>query len=230
MKVASSLSITVILLYWCAAFFHLGAVIGGNSFLLAVTKPLLMPLLIAWYFIATSNVRNSAHWLIMTALAFSCAGDVFLMYKTEQFFLLGLAAFLITHLLYIIAFNLEIKAAGGERLLKKKPYLALPAVALAVFLISLIFNRIELAMRFPVIVYAMVITAMVISALNRFQKISGQSFRLTLAGAVLFMFSDSLIAINKFYFNEDLRYAGFFIMLFYISGQYLIAKGTAKNN
>jgi hypothetical protein len=42
------------------------------------------------------------------------------------------------------------------------------------------------------------------------------------------MLSDSLIALNKFYFNGTLWQASFFIMLLYIAGQFLIAKGTVK--
>ncbi len=220
----------VIVLFWLIAIFHQAGEVIEEPALRFFTKPLLMPLLIAWYFLATRQNRTSVHWLMMVALVFSCAGDMFLMYTTELFFLLGLISFLITHVLYIVVFKKQTKAVGGTLLLKQKPYLALPVAALAAVLIALVFNRIEQAMKIPVIVYATVITTMVITALNRHQKVSNQSFQSVFIGAVLFMLSDSLIALNKFYFEGTLWHASVFIMLLYIIGQYLIAKGTAQTN
>jgi hypothetical protein len=42
------------------------------------------------------------------------------------------------------------------------------------------------------------------------------------------MFSDSIIALNKFLFDGNLFLSGFWIMILYISGQYLIAKGALE--
>lgn len=216
------------LLYWVAGIAHLAAILLDNESLRFITKPLLMPLLIAWYFIASRQRRNTIHLLMMVAFAFSCAGDVFLMYTTELHFLLGLASFLITHVLYIVCFRKEVAEATGGLLLGKKPYLALPVVALAGLLIALVYHRIEPEMRIPVIVYASVITGMVLMAINRHKQVAAQSFQVTLTGALLFMFSDSLIALNKFYFSGTLWNASLFIMLTYITGQFLIARGTVK--
>ncbi|MDZ4844353.1 MAG: lysoplasmalogenase [Chitinophagales bacterium] len=220
------------LLFWLAAILHLSAIVLDNPELRFFSKPLLMPLLIAWYFIETKQNRTPIHFIMMIGFVFSCAGDVFLMETTEDkaelYFLLGLVSFLITHVLYIISFTKEVAGTKGELLLKKKPFLALPVIALAGALIALVFNRIEPAMQIPVIVYASVITVMVIMAINRHKKVSAQSFQLTIIGALLFMFSDSLIALNKFYFNGTLWNASLLIMLTYITGQFLIAKGTVK--
>jgi hypothetical protein len=49
-----------------------------------------------------------------------------------------------------------------------------------------------------------------------------------MAGALLFMLSDSIIAVNKFLYQGELAFAGVGIMLLYISGQYFIAKGASK--
>ncbi len=215
-------------LYWLTGILHLAAIVLDQPELRFITKPLLMPLLIAWYFIETKKLRTSVHIIMMIAFVFSCAGDVFLMDTTELNFLFGLVSFLITHVLYVISFRKEIVKVKGELLLRKKPFLALPVVALAGMLIALVFNRIEPAMQIPVIVYASVITVMVMMAMNRYQKVSQLSFQLTLSGAFLFMLSDSLIALNKFYFEGKLWNASLLIMLTYITGQFLIAKGTAK--
>jgi uncharacterized membrane protein YhhN len=61
-------------------------------------------------------------------------------------------------------------------------------------------------MKIPVLIYAAVLTGMVLVALFRFGKTSSSSFALVFGGAILFMISDSLIAINKFL--EPLPMAG----------------------
>lgn len=212
-------------LFWLTGILHLAAIVTGTPELRYVTKPLLMPLMIVWFFLETQGRRTSVHRIMMIAFAFSCAGDIFLMYTTELHFLLGLVSFLITHVLYILCFRKEVAEAGKKLLLRKKPYLALPVVALAGALIALVYSRIAPEMRIPVVIYASVITVMVLMAMNRHKCVSTQSFQLTLTGALLFMLSDSLIALNKFYFSDTLANASLYIMLTYITGQFLIAKG-----
>lgn len=217
-------------LFWLAALLDLiGEWIGFLPLRIA-SKPLLMIFLGAWYFQATASNRSITHKLLLVAFAFSWAGDVFLMKSTEIFFLLGLISFLITHILYITGFLKEIKKMPGEMLLKKNPLTLLPILILFAGLLLIVFPGIPAEMKIPVVIYASVITTMVIVAVNRYGKVSETSFRTVALGALLFMLSDSLIALNKFYFNENLWKASFLIMLLYISGQYLIAQGTVKAN
>jgi len=217
-------------LYWLIALLHLAGVVTGEALLGFFTKPLLMPVLIVWYYLTIRARQAPVHWLMMLAFAFSCAGDVFLMFTTELFFLLGLVSFLITHVLYSVSFNMGSRVAGVTSVLRAKPYVAFPVVALSAALITLLFPRIQPDMRIPVIVYTTVITVMVMMAVNRYGKVSATGFWLVTTGAVLFMLSDSLIALNKFYFDRQLPMAGFFIMLLYITAQYLIARGVSKIN
>ena len=53
-------------------------------------------------------------------------------------------------------------------------------------------------MKLPVTIYTVVILSMLLAAINREKKVNRQSFLLVLAGAILFILSDSLIAINRF--------------------------------
>jgi uncharacterized membrane protein YhhN len=77
------------------------------------------------------------------------------------------------------------------------------------------------AMQIPVLVYSIVISIMVLAAINRIGEVPN-ALKVAL-GAVLFMVSDSLIAITKF--GSDFAYSGFCVMLTYIVAQYLIVKG-----
>jgi uncharacterized membrane protein YhhN len=64
---------------------------------------------------------------------------------------------------------------------------------------------------------------MLAGAINRIDKVKKKSFWLVLAGAILFVISDSAIAINKFSYHFE--YSGIVIMSAYIVAQYLIVTG-----
>lgn len=201
-----------------------------NALGIWLTKPLLMPILAYWYY-QNTKAASSFDKIILVSLFFSWWGDNFLMpgiFKTDINFLLGLGSFLIAHVLYIVAFvKIPIKSKG---VLLKKPWLVFPFVLFLFGMISFLFNQKHPAfapMSIPVVVYASVIMLMVLTALNRYQKVNHPSFKWVFLGAVLFMISDSFIAFQNFsyIFENKPIVARFVIMPFYALGQYLIAKG-----
>jgi len=78
-------------------------------------------------------------------------------------------------------------------------------------------------MKIPVLLYAILLTTMVLVSIFRDGKTTSQSFWLVFIGALLFMISDSLIAINKFI--NPLPWSGVQIMLTYLTAQALIVHG-----
>jgi uncharacterized membrane protein YhhN len=82
-------------------------------------------------------------------------------------------------------------------------------------------------MKWPVLLYALVITLMALSALFRYGRTSMKSFALVFGGSILFIMSDSLLAVNKFI--EPLALADFWIMVTYIGAQYLIVSGILNH-
>lgn len=234
---------TLSILYWATTAAHLlfeGLLIAGNTAVLIpamITKALLMPVLIGYYYKATGPVITAAQKLIMVGLVFSWSGDVNLMMPRleslkpyeELFFLAGLVSFLITHVLYIFSFKKDFANNSQAGILKTKPWLVLPILGGLAGLLAILVPTIqanEPDMLLPVVVYASVITLMVIFAINRWGKVSEAGFGAVMAGALLFMFSDSNIAINKFHTQFSL--APLVIMATYISSQYLFAWGTRK--
>lgn len=231
--------------YFAAALVNLMAVtaLGNNPLapdnhtwliLQFISKPLLMIILILFY--ATSIVRkpNAFHKMMIAAFFFSWIGDVALMFVhvNENFFLVGLVGFLITHILYTIVFS-KVSQPEVTPILPKKFWVAVPLVIYMVALLSMLVPAISGSQQtkpflIPVLVYSTAIAVMVVFSINRFRRVSDSSFALVFGGALLFMFSDSLIAINKF--MQPLPLAGFFIMVLYITGQYLIAKGALKQH
>jgi uncharacterized membrane protein YhhN len=180
-------------------------------------KALIVPVLIIIYLL---NAHHKLNIFILAALIFSWAGDIILDFS----FIPGLLCFLLAHVMYATAFF----KTSGESLLSRKPILLiLPLVLYGAGLIFLLYDHLD-GMRLPVIIYALVIMTMLAGAINRYSKVNRVSYLLVFAGALLFVISDSLIAVNKFGF--PFRFSGTAIMITYIAAQYLIVTGVLRQS
>lgn len=215
----------VLSIYFLVGAIEIGAVLGDFDLMHHFTKPLLMPLLAICYFVEIKRSNLKPNRILLFSLGFSWLGDVYLMYQkiNEIYFILGLGSFLVAHVLYIICY---MKMSNQSEVDKdKRPRLArydLFLVLIWFALISVLLPVLE-EMKIPVILYSMTITGMVLAALHRFQKTTQSSFWMVMIGALIFMLSDSIIAINMFL--EPIAHAGTLIMITYIIAQVLIMKG-----
>jgi len=193
------------------------AIINDNSLWQTISKPLIIPALAAFY-IAGSKSRNK---LYILALIFSFLGDVLLLDKSNLF-LFGIAAFLITQLLYIAIFS---KGLANSSLGKKIGAL-FPFSLFFILLIRILKPGLN-DFLIPVIIYGLAISLFgSVSLLRYLVKKNGTSMVL-LIGAILFILSDSMIALNKF--HEPRAYYSVSIMLTYILAQYLISAYMLKS-
>lgn len=196
---------------------------AGNMFLLQFSKPLIVISLMVWLYSST-NLKGRFHKRIFTGLIFALAGDVLLMLQAGRpmFFIYGLIAFLLCHIFYIRAFTLDHRSNPKHR----TPYFLWIVGVFAIFCSGLFFYlQPKLgAMQFPVLMYAIIITVMALMAVNRYGKVNIFSFKLILYGALFFLLSDSVLAINKF--TQTIPQAGVLIMATYMIAQYLIVYGT----
>ncbi len=187
-----------------------------------IAKPLIMITLVGYYLTNTPN-RSS---LFLIAMAFCWLGDVLLMFQSEQqiFFMAGLGSFLIGHVLYIVCYRQmrNIESSNGF-LSTQKVRFSLPIILAGTGLVVILYPSLgELTL--PVMIYALVITLMALQSLFRFGLTNQKSFIFIFTGALLFMTSDSLLAINKFL--TPFPYASLCIMATYIAAQYFIAEGS----
>jgi uncharacterized membrane protein YhhN len=214
------------ILYWLTVLVHLIAIALSLSVLQAITKAMLMPLLALVLVKSTKLSVNNNRFLLM-GLLFSWAGDVLLLfnYKSEWFFIAGLASFLCAHVLYILYF-INIKGRASS-LLKQNPLLAVLPLAYGLGLIWLLYPRLG-ALKLPVLIYACTIITMLLCSLYAFAQLPKSTARLFVMGAAFFVLSDSLLAINKFY--APFPMAGPSIMFTYCVAQFCIAKGGVQRS
>lgn len=162
-----------------------------------VAKPAVMIVLFLWLF--TSVGLNGALLWFGLGIFFSLIGDVLLMISLDRFFLAGLIAFLLAHIAYAIGFNIPVSetsawgfilavmiALGGSRIIRRILD-ALPAQG-------------ESHMRIPIIIYSLVISVMLLSAMMKIMDFSwnANAAALVSIGAFLFYLSDIILAWNKF--------------------------------
>lgn len=195
----------------------------GNDWLQWVSKPLILPFLIIYFIV---NVRSLHHPLIKwmyLALFFSWCGDVLLMFQQmeEFFFILGLSAFLLAHVFYILFFQYV-------RIREKIPGNGWYLLFLLIYY-SVLMNKLSPylgELTIPVRVYGLVICIMLLMAIHMRSLADRKAGWSMLTGAVFFVLSDSVLAINKFYHQFDA--AGIVIMLTYGAAQYYIVKGAIE--
>jgi len=186
-----------------------------------ITKPLLVSSLIIFFLKQHPQHETRTKKLVLSALIFSLLGDIFLMFTETNslFFIGGLLAFLTAHVMYILIFL-------KKRNITKKALTFM--VLLLVYAIGLFyFLKDGLGDLFiPVIIYMFVILMMVTTAFLREGSVSRNSYILVFLGAVFFITSDSLLALNKF--HSPLPLSGIWIMTTYSIAQFFIVLGLKK--
>lgn len=198
---------------------YLLLLLSGNEDFAWWMKPILLPFLIAAVAASKSFPTKS---VLVLALLFSWFGDIVLLfsYKAERYFILGLVMFLIAHLFYIVLFIRQpIKSKGNQR------GLGIGIVLIAAYIFALLFVLFPTlgGLKIPVLLYALVISAMLLMTVKGFSRWESPANYYLLAGAICFVSSDSLLAFDKFY--NPIPLASFNIMSTYLSAQFLIAFG-----
>lgn len=220
-------------LLWLYALVSVIEITGNflsNEYMIFATKPLLMPILMLW-FAKTTHDREGVHRLILLcSIFFAFLGDTFLLFfpKYEICFLLGLGSFLIGQLLYGIAFMLDFKQSPNKG--DKRLYF-LFAIIFGTYYFLLMSKLWHSLGEFlvPVIVYGLAICFMGLTAAYRYNKVNMTSYFYVLGGALLFVFSDSVIAINQFIYGGEMPFAQAIIMILYCLAQYFLVVGSVRH-
>jgi len=188
-----------------------------------ISKPLIVVSVVAYFLSQTSGSSTTLKKWILPALFFSWVGDILLMFQvaSQLFFLLGLSSFLLAHIFYIIFFQ-SIRARE-----KTTPKLWLLLIVLVYYTALISFLSPHLRdMKLPVIIYGAVISLMLSLALDMLFISNKRAGRWMMTGALLFVLSDSVLAINQFY--QSFPLAGVIIMLTYGLAQLFIIEGAIK--
>ena len=189
-----------------------------------ILKTLMIPVLAVIFIVNLKPGDNFLHKLMLTGLFFSWAGDALLEIPKERadLFIPGLISFLLAHVMYLTTFFMT---RGCNFIIRRGIWLLLPVLLFGAGIIFYLHNDLG-DMGIPVTIYTVVILAMLTGAINRLKKVNTLSYWLVLSGAVLFLISDSALAINKF--GHPFPGSSIVIMSTYLLAQYLIITGYIR--
>lgn len=167
--------------------------------------------LIAWRLLQDMDGK-----VLGIALLISSLGDVYLSLRNGNYFVFGLLAFLVAHLFFIALWKRNwprpLRVSNQQRSL---------LTILLFYLIVMLWWMLPVpSLSVPVAVYMCVLTTMVLAATLTASK----SFWIV-TGAILFLLSDSIIALSTFKQVVGGRLAGFLIWSTYYLAQYFMTFG-----
>lgn len=178
-----------------------------------VFKPLALGFAFVFIAARTYTIRAGGRFdlYLLAGLAFSLAGDCFLMF--QGFFIPGLLSFLVAHLFYIALFK------QGQAWFPSRRALA-ATLGVGALMYAFLFNGLNPVLRFAVAAYVIVIALMAAQAIGRATVLRDRASLGVAIGAGFFMLSDALLATNKF--AQPLPMAQLWVLGTYYIAQVLI--------
>lgn len=188
-----------------------------------IAKPAVMIALFFWLWTST-GLKGAPFWFGL-GLAFSLVGDMLLLISPDRFFLAGLVAFLFVHVAYVIGFNSPLPALSVWGILLAV-IIGVNGVRVMRRILAPLAAHGQSHLRIPIIVYGIVISIMLLSALIKLTDTSWNAGAalLVAAGAFLFYVSDIILAWMKFI--SPVQYGQIYNMVSYHLGQIALIVGV----
>lgn len=177
-------------------------------------------ILILWLAAATAAVDLKYRRAIIVGLVFSLFGDVFLMLPGD-WFLFGLASFLVAHVFYLVAFTRGVRFAG-----RWMPFAGYAVFGLAA--LASLWSSIPSVMRLPVLAYVLLLVSMASQAAVRAMVVRTKAAQLAAIGGGLFLLSDTLLAVNRF--GGRFALSSLLVLGTYYAAQWLIAASIQQDS
>ncbi len=181
-----------------------------------IFKPLTTGIILAIGVLAATRVPSIYTVAIPLGLLLSLGGDIWLMLPSDRF-IAGLVTFLLALLCYCVAFV-------GAGALNAVPWVILPVAALGIAILAYLWPALSRRLKLPVTIYMVAMVTMAGLACARALAQPSGGAILAAIGAVLFLTSDAIMALNRF--RRPFAFAQVLILSSYYGGQLLIALST----
>ena len=198
-----------------SALIHVWGEYQGPDVLIYIFKPLTMVFIVLIAVLAKEPPSRKYKVAIITGLLFSMLGDTFLMLPMNLF-IAGLVSFLIAQVIYTYAFH-------GGRPWRFKILAMLPFTVYGVLIFFILSPGLN-GMLAPVAAYIVVIMTMAWQAWDQWDQVRRRWALLAFIGALLFVISDSILALNRF--GEPFTAARALTLSTYYTAQWLISNSN----
>jgi alkenylglycerophosphocholine/alkenylglycerophosphoethanolamine hydrolase len=204
------------------------------------SKPLPIAILSISCLVDRSSTNQKYSSWISFGLLSSLIGDILLWcsdhgtfpsLSSDNSFKLGLVAFFLAHVFYISAFYKNVLQVWCDSAVMK--LVSVVVVSYYAMMMNAILPVVDTELQVPVAGYGVVISAMIYHAIQRLYNaptdgsISLKSRQLAFIGSLVFVISDSVLAINKF--TIAVENGQTIIMITYFIGQFFIAASSPQN-
>jgi len=228
-KASSTVSL-VLSAYFCVLIIHQITIAFPSDSGIAhlITRAMHMPILLLLLIPidippnhVTSVINYKVKSLTVTSLLCAWAGDILVVYnaQADHFFMIGVSAFLLSHCFFAWALLLTNNGENRWPVLKKNGWIL--AVSAIVSFGLLIYLKDELGEVFGSgMGYIFSLLVMLLATLLSKPSDNDRSYRLALFGALLFLTSDVLLTLNKFY--TPILYGEFLTSATYVIAQLLL--------
>ncbi len=206
----------VVLTFASAAIAIISKYLGWHPNVFYVSKPLTTALILVSVLILVPDSASAYVPLIAGGLVFALLGDILLMLQ-ENRFVLGIGSFAATHAFYLAAFI----SLAGVALVNPS---TIPLLLFVVIMTRFLWPGLRKSLQIPVLAYVVLITIMTAQAIGAVVQQEGAGPAIAAAGAILFLASDSMLAINRF--RVPFKAAQGLVLATYWLGQWLIALST----
>ena len=189
------------LLFLAVLFTNCAFIYFGMDTARTISKFLLLPILILYLWTHTRNKAHSLAVPVYGGLLFSFAGDLLLTRPGELFFLLGMLAFIGTHICNSIYFY------KLQRLRIRRAKEALLALIILLVITIIVFGTLNPYLgnfKIPILVYMLIISIMAILATNTMvnPSVKRMAIQFFIPVSAMFVLSDALLSMNTCYFNN----------------------------
>ncbi len=212
-----------------ASAIHMAGWISGVRLMHGITKPMLVPIIIALYCCVCAVRGKAVSWMVITALALGCVGDIMLMASIikKQFFAVGMLFFWIGHVFYMLCvFGIPFNSSPSVWRYAVLFAVICVMVFLLIVLVKRLFPHVEKPMRPACFVYMTTLAVVVALMIYAHMRMPTYATMLLAAGSILFAASDTVLATHTFALPRA-KADSIVIMSTYIAAQVCIALGFA---
>ncbi len=182
------------------------------------SKPSVIGSLMALVFANIPNIDLKTQRLLFLLLGLLLLGDIFfLTFDSEVFFLLGFLCFFSANIVYILLFHEHVDYQFGRVVV-----FSMFVLIYAFFLMRTIVDGLG-GYFYPLVIFMVAAFNMMQASFFRWKQVNSRSYYMVFIGAVLFLLSESIVAVEKF--ADPIPFTDYLIMPTYAIGHLLMVKG-----
>jgi len=192
-----------------------------------VTKAALMPALAASLVATPGSQGSPLRRTTLLAQACGWGGDVALLHEGDPAFFAGAGSFAVGHAAYITGFH-RLRRPGVGSSAERAPWLVAAFWGASMPVVAAAAARKDPALGVAVAAYSALLATTLVTATRLSDELPAEVRRLAVAGAALFLASDTILGARMFLLHEPPPLVERLVMATYAGAQLLLSEAAAR--